>query len=99
MNPNKLLGVQPGASAQEVQAAFRKAALEHHPDQNPSPEAAEAFMRIKEARDKLLREGANAAPEHDAAAVQRATANAVRQAAAAAYTRAPVVSMFDGLMA
>ena len=54
MNDREVLGVGRSADANEIQTAFRKAALEKQPDLNASPEAAEAFMRIKEARRKIL---------------------------------------------
>ena len=47
MNHNQILGVRADAPKEEIQAAFRKAALETHPDHSNSPEAAEAFARIK----------------------------------------------------
>lgn len=82
MNPNKLLGVNTGASKGEIQQAYRKAAKEYHPDINQSPEANEAFIRIREARDTLLKEAENieaqssrVAQASDAA--QRATSSAI----------------------
>lgn len=86
MNHNHILGIANGASAEEIQLAFRKKALEHHPDQNPSPEAAEAFIRIKEARDSLMQEAA-LTPHEDAQSIQRATDVAMRATAAATYTQ------------
>jgi curved DNA-binding protein CbpA len=39
-----VLGVKPGASAREIQQAFRTAARRHHPDHNPDdPEAENRF--------------------------------------------------------
>lgn len=78
MNPNKILGIAPGASAQEVQTAFRKKAFESHPDQNQSPEAIEAFIRIKEARDALMKQ---ALEQPDTTAKDASTARQAAQRA------------------
>jgi hypothetical protein len=51
-DPFAVLGVDASASLDDVKAAFRKRALEHHPDQGGSPES---FMRIKRAYDAILR--------------------------------------------
>jgi len=45
-----ILGVSPEASAEEIKRAFRKLALETHPDRNPGdPAAEERFKKINEA--------------------------------------------------
>ena len=52
IDPHATLGVTPGASADEVKAAFRRAALVHHPDHGGE---AAAFILIKRAYDRLMR--------------------------------------------
>lgn len=53
-NLYKILGVPPDASAEEIRNAYRRRALEHHPDRNPDdPEAAERFKEIVEAYETL----------------------------------------------
>lgn len=89
MKHHDTLGVGPTASSAEIQQAFRKAALEAHPDHSNSPEAAEAFARIKEARDTLLNE---AVPREDIQAIRQSAASAfqsVQTAAATARTPSP----------
>ena len=50
----EVLGVQRGASAEELKAAFRKLAMQHHPDRNPdNPQAAERFKECSEAYSVL----------------------------------------------
>lgn len=56
MNHREVLGVNANASAKEIKSAFRQAAKELHPDHSNSPEAAEAFARIKKAHDELLKQ-------------------------------------------
>jgi molecular chaperone DnaJ len=48
------LGLQRGASAQEIKSAYRKLAMQYHPDRNPGDEAAEQrFKEINEAYEVL----------------------------------------------
>lgn len=50
-----ILGCDPKASAEEVEAAYRRAALTWHPDKSPAPDAAERFLDVQEA-GKILRD-------------------------------------------
>jgi len=51
-DPHALLGVAPGASLIQIKSAFRKQALEHHPDRGGDPLK---FMAAKAAFDALAR--------------------------------------------
>ena len=48
-----ILGVAKGASADEIKKAYRKLALQYHPDRNPGPEGEEKFKEIGEAYSVL----------------------------------------------
>jgi molecular chaperone DnaJ len=48
-----LLGVTREASEPEIKRAYRKLAMEYHPDRNPSPEAEARFKEITEAYEVL----------------------------------------------
>lgn len=53
-DPYRVLGLEPGASEDEVKRAFRRLAREHHPDHNPGDAgAAERFKRLRAAYDQL----------------------------------------------
>jgi DNA-binding PucR family transcriptional regulator len=52
IDPYVLLGVDAAATLDEVKIAFRKKALEHHPDQGGTPAA---FMAVKRAYDSIVK--------------------------------------------
>jgi hypothetical protein len=49
-----ILGLQDNATPAEIRAAYRKKALEFHPDRCKAPDAAEKFMEVNDAYRALL---------------------------------------------
>jgi molecular chaperone DnaJ len=45
----EVLGVSRGASKEDIKRAYRKLALQYHPDRNKAPDAAEKFRQVSEA--------------------------------------------------
>ncbi|MDX2050810.1 MAG: molecular chaperone DnaJ [Polyangiaceae bacterium] len=53
-DPYEVLGVSRGASEADIKAAFRRLAMQHHPDKNPdSPDAHDRFTEINQAHQIL----------------------------------------------
>lgn len=49
----QILELTPGASRDEIKAAYRRLAKQYHPDVNPTEEASVHFLEIHEAYDYL----------------------------------------------
>lgn len=52
----QILGVGKSATAQEIKSAYRKLALEYHPDRNKSKDAAQKFKEVTKAYEVLSNE-------------------------------------------
>ena len=88
----QLLGVRPGASAEEIQTAYRRLAKEYHPDLNAGSSTAAARMaRVNVAKSVLLDRATRASY---AGACRSAVARSTRwrlASSAASLTAAPHV--------
>ena len=83
MEPYSVLGLEPGASDEEVKQAYRRLAKKYHPDLNPGDaEAARKMQEVNEAYDRIKN------PEKYRSQVAQAQACA----GAAAQGEAPEVS-------
>ena len=54
MNPYRILDVPRNASIDEMRAAYRRKALEFHPDLNSEPSAEQRFQEIDAAYEPLV---------------------------------------------
>jgi DnaJ-class molecular chaperone len=53
-DPFRTLGVEPGASEADIKKAYKKMAMEHHPDRHPNDkQAEERFKEISVAYETL----------------------------------------------
>ena len=59
-DPYEILGISPTADVDTIKTAYRKAARQHHPDHNPSPNAAARFQDIQAAYELLADAGRRA---------------------------------------
>ena len=50
----KMLGVSKSASERDIKKAFRKLAIQYHPDKNSDPDAREKFEKIANGKCELL---------------------------------------------
>ena len=48
-----ILGVEKGATAEQIKSAYRRMAMKYHPDRNSDPEAQETFKKINAAYEVL----------------------------------------------
>jgi molecular chaperone DnaJ len=64
-NPYEILGLKRGASEEEVNKAYRKLALEHHPDRNPdNPDSVKKFKEIAAAYEAITSPEKNQSKVH-----------------------------------
>jgi curved DNA-binding protein CbpA len=63
-NLYKILGINENSTIEEIKKAYRKKALEYHPDKNPSADAKAMFITIDKAYRFLLDTKDPATPKH-----------------------------------
>lgn len=56
---HKILGIAPGATERQIKTAYRKLALQYHPDLNDSEDAQRKFQEINVAYEYLLEHGSS----------------------------------------
>ncbi|MDX1419265.1 MAG: J domain-containing protein [Rubricoccaceae bacterium] len=88
-DPYTALGLSPDADEEAIRQAFRRLALQLHPDRNPDPLAAEAFLRVRTAYESLLHPSQREA-ESVMASVMRAAAAAERTRPSVTIAHRPV---------
>lgn len=49
-----ILGIEPTTDRDVIKKAYRKLALQYHPDRNPAPDAQERFIAINEAYEQII---------------------------------------------
>lgn len=54
MDDYQFLGITPTTDIESVKKAFRKRALELHPDKNKSPDATNQFIRLKNTFERIM---------------------------------------------
>ena len=65
-DPYKVLGLHPGASDEEVKRAYRKLAMQYHPDRNPGDEtAARKMQEINAAYEQIKNPDKTAQQDYD----------------------------------
>ncbi|GLC60862.1 hypothetical protein PLESTB_001684500 [Pleodorina starrii] len=109
LNPHSILGVSPAADVKEVKRAYRKLALQFHPDVCKSEEGHERFITLTQAYEMLLgRAEGKTDPNHAAASgwdfhdwywnfrMQRSWEKQQRQAKAAAAAAAAAADANGG---
>ena len=52
-DPYRILGVSPDADKYEIKSAYRKLAMEFHPDKNPGKDTKEIWLEIQAAYEML----------------------------------------------
>src|SRR5207253_5444035 len=83
-----LLGVHPGASAEEIRLAYRQRAMLWHPDRNSCADAEETFKLIRFAYDVLRDPSRRSDYDRNAASrAERAPVPAARSGSAAQRER------------
>lgn len=50
----RILGIKQNATDDDIRKAYRKKAMEYHPDRNNSPDSHEMFIRVTEAYEYLI---------------------------------------------
>ena len=70
------LGLDVTATKEDITRAYKRLALKYHPDKNQSPDAADKFMKIKDAYDILMGlEGIPARPKQETGPADQSEAN------------------------